>query len=47
MGSPLVDDIIWTCDICHGIISKEDLFRPNPNKYTAYHEECVFMEWYE
>lgn len=46
MGSPLVDEIVWICDICNGMIEKKDLFRPDPNKYDAYHEECIISEVY-
>ena len=42
MGSPLVDDIVWICDICHQRISKEDLIRPDPNRYEAYHKYPCF-----
>lgn len=40
LGSPLVDDISWCCDDCGMPIKKEDLYRPDPNKYMAFHKWC-------
>ena len=41
MGSPLVDDIVWTCDICLKAILKGDEIRPDRNSYNAYHKNCL------